>query len=208
VTEISLSGQRTGASGDEPGYLASTRAGYDAAAEDLTELWRDALAGRPMERAMLGAFAEIVQTSDLGPVADAGAGAGRVTGYLHSLGVPICGIDLSPAMLAIARREHPDVRFSEGSMTALDLPDGSQGGVLAWYSVIHIPPPDLPRVFAEFGRVLAPGGHVLLAFQVGDEPLHLSEALGHEVSESASRGRAARLTRAVLLLRRRTGGVA
>ncbi|MGO8887777.1 MAG: class I SAM-dependent methyltransferase [Streptosporangiaceae bacterium] len=43
-------------------------------------------------------------------------------------------------------------------MLALDLPDGALGGVLAWYSIIHIPQERLPETFAEFCRVLAPGG--------------------------------------------------
>jgi len=67
-------------------------------------------------------------------------------------------------------------------MTALDLPDGALGGIVALYSIIHIPPERLPGVFAEFGRVLAPGGHLLLAFQVGDERRHLAEWFGHAVS--------------------------
>ena len=53
---------------------------------------------------------------------------------------------------------------------------------MAWYSIIHTPPDELPVVFAEFRRVLAPGGYLLLAFQVGDEPLRLTEAFRHVVS--------------------------
>lgn len=64
-------------------------------------------------------------------------------------------------------------------MTELDLPDGGLAGLVAWYSIIHIPPPLHPEVFAEFHRVLAPGGLVLLAFQVGDETRHITEAYGH-----------------------------
>jgi hypothetical protein len=67
-------------------------------------------------------------------------------------------------------------------MTALDLTDGALGGIVAWYSIIHTPPERLPVVFAELHRVLALGGHLLLAFQVGDEPLHLEQPLGHAVS--------------------------
>jgi SAM-dependent methyltransferase len=64
----------------------------------------------------------------------------------------------------------------------VDAPDGALGGIVAWYSIIHTPPEELPVVFAELRRVLAPGGHLLLAFQVGDEPRHLAQALGHVVS--------------------------
>jgi hypothetical protein len=55
-------------------------------------------------------------------------------------------------------------------------------GIVAWYSVIHIPPELLPELFDEFCRVLAPGGQLLLAFQVGDERRHLEHAYGHAIS--------------------------
>lgn len=67
-------------------------------------------------------------------------------------------------------------------MTALDLQDNSLGGIVAWYSIIHIPQEQLPEVLAEFHRVLAPGGYLQLAFQVGDHLLHHAEAAGHQVS--------------------------
>jgi SAM-dependent methyltransferase len=53
-------------------------------------------------------------------------------------------------------------------MTDLDVEDGSLGGILAFYSVIHTPPQDLPGVFKEFARVLKPGGHLMLGFFAGD----------------------------------------
>ena len=89
-----------------------------------------------------------------------------MTAHLHSLGLSAFGVDLSPAMIVVARRAHPGLQFNEGSMTALDLTDGVLGGIVAWYSIIHTPPERLPVVFAEFYRVLGPGGHLLLAFQV------------------------------------------
>jgi len=143
---------------------------------------RDELAARPVDRALLAGFAELVQEADVGPIADIGCGPGRVTAHLNGLGVPVFGIDLSPQMVAQARRAHPDLRFDVGSMLALDLPDRSLGGIVTWYSINHIPDEELPRAFVEFGRVLAPGGYVLAAFQVGDEVTHRAEAAGHPVS--------------------------
>jgi ubiquinone/menaquinone biosynthesis C-methylase UbiE len=166
----------------EPAFLTSTRVSYDTVATDVAELWKDELAGQPLDRAVLATFAELVLTAGGGPVADIGCGTGRVTGHLHGLGVDVFGIDLSPGMLAIARRDHPGLRFEVGSMTALDVPDATLAGLMAYYSTIHIPDELLPHVFAEFSRVLAPGGHALLAFQVGDEPLRMSEAFGHEIA--------------------------
>jgi hypothetical protein len=72
-------------------------------------------------------------------------------------------------------------------MLDLDLPDASLGGALAWYSVIHVPWDLHPAVFAEFHRVLAPGGLLLMAFQVGDEVRRVEHAYGHDISADAYR---------------------
>ncbi|MFI6938856.1 class I SAM-dependent DNA methyltransferase [Streptomyces sp. NPDC050418] len=159
------------------GYLTSTKNSYDTIAEECDRRWKDALAAQPFERAALDAFAELARGR--GPVADVGCGTGRVTAYLAERGLDVHGIDLSPGMLARARANHPGLTFTEGSMTALDLPDASAGGLLAWYSTIHVPWPELPSVFAGFHRVLAPGAPLLISFQIGDEDLHMTEAWGH-----------------------------
>jgi SAM-dependent methyltransferase len=163
----------------EPLHLQTTRAAYDDIADLYADLFREGVAGQPVDRALLTAFAELVRKADAGPVADLGCGPGHVTAQLRALGPTVFGIDLSPAMIARARQAYPDVRFDEGSMTALDLADGVLGGVLAWYSFIHTPPEALPQVFAEFDRVTAPGGHLLLGFFEADEEV---EAFDHKVS--------------------------
>ena len=166
-------------------HLRATRAAYDTVAVDYAELLRTELDRKPLDHAMLAAFAELVRGN--GRVGDLGCGPGRVTAHLHVLGVDAFGIDLSPAMVAVARASHPQLRFDEGSITALALDDGSLGGIVAWYSIIHTPPERLPAVFAEFHRVLAPGGHLLLAFQAGDACVHLDHAYGHDIALDAYR---------------------
>nr|WP_225954069.1 class I SAM-dependent methyltransferase [Kibdelosporangium phytohabitans] len=158
--------------------MAEIRNSYDTVADSYHDLLKDAHDSMPFDRAMLAAFAERAQ----GTVADIGCGPGRITTRLADLGLSVFGIDLSPEMIEVARREHPRLRFDVGSMTALDLADGSLGGVVAWYSIIHLPQDELPGVFAEFFRVLEPGGQLLLAFKSGDERRHLSHAYGHDVS--------------------------
>lgn len=177
----------------EPDFVQITRASYDAVAVEYAEYVRDELRTNPWERAVLGVFAELVLADGAGPVADVGCGTGRVTAHLRGLGLDVFGIDLSPGMLAVARSAHPDVRFEVGSMLALDLPDGALAGVLAYYSTIHVPDDRLPTVLAEFCRVLAPGGHLLLAFQVGDEPRRLAEVFGHAVTLEFHRRRPERM---------------
>lgn len=167
----------------EPSYLRETRCSYDTVAVDYAKLVPPAFEGDLLGRAMLGAFAELVQAAGSGPVADVGCGPGHVTAHLHSLGLAAFGVDLSPRMVEVARRNYPGLRFDIGTMTALGLADGELGGIVAWYSIIHTPPEVLPAVFDEFHRVLAPGGHLLLGFHVGDERRRKEKGYGnHEMS--------------------------
>ena len=97
-----------------------------------------------------------------GPVLDLGCGPGHITGHLRSLGVDARGIDLVPEFIAHARAAHPGVEFELGSMESIDVADHSVAGILAWYSLIHLPPPELDGVLAEVRRAMAPGGTLVL----------------------------------------------
>lgn len=103
-----------------------------------------------------------------GLLLDAGCGPGHWAGFLHDQGREVVGVDISADLLRSARREHPDVRFERGSFRELPVADASLGGILAWYSLIHTHPADVPAVLAEFARALAPGGSLLLGFFVGE----------------------------------------
>lgn len=151
------------------GWLADTRRSYDTVATSYAEQVRNLLDETPEERAVLALFADLVRTSGRGPVADVGCGPGRITAHLRELGVDAFGIDLSPAMIEVAGRDHPGLRFEVGSMTDLDLADASMAGLVAWYSLIHVPDEEIGSVLAHFHRVLRPGGPLLLSFHVGDE---------------------------------------
>jgi SAM-dependent methyltransferase len=156
-------------------WLSDTRSSYDTDAPGYAENVRGLLGGRPYLRASLALFAELVHEVGGGPVADVGCGTGYVTGHLHDAGVDVFGIDLSPEMIAIARRDYPNLRFEVGTMTELDLADDSVVGIVAFWSVIHVPDQAIPGVFEQFRRVLRPQGLILIGFHVGDETRHTSE---------------------------------
>ncbi|GAA3951328.1 class I SAM-dependent methyltransferase [Actinoplanes auranticolor] len=104
-----------------------------------------------------------------GTVLDVGCGPGHLTGYLRGLGVDAVGIDLVPEFIAHALATHPDGTYHLGSMTSLDVADRAVAGILAWYSLIHLAPPELDGVLTEFRRVLAPGGTLVAGFFDGEE---------------------------------------
>ena len=134
-------------------WLSDTRASYDIDASGYAEKVRGLLGESPYLRASLALFVELVHGSRGGPVADIGCGPGYVTGRLHDAGLDVIGIDLSPEMIAIARRDYPHLRFEVGTMTDLDLADSSVAGIVAFWSIIHVPDHAMPGVFEQFRRV-------------------------------------------------------
>ena len=66
-------------------------------------------------------------------------------------------------------------------MRSLPFEDGSLAGVVAFYSVIHIPREVVPRVLSEFHRVLRAGGRVLLAVHGGTGLLEENDILNRRV---------------------------
>jgi SAM-dependent methyltransferase len=177
-------------------WLSDTRASYDVDALGYAEKVRGLLDGNPYLRAALALFAELVRDAGDGPVADVGCGPGYVTDHLHGLGVDAFGIDLAPGMVDLARRDYPHLRFEVGTMSDLDLVDGSVGGVLAFWSVIHVPDDAVPGVFAEFHRVLRPGCPVLVGFHVGEGTQHTSEGYsGAPIDVDSYRRRPDQVTR-------------
>lgn len=161
------------------GTRAAVAESYDRVAERYAEQFFDELRHKPLDRALLGAFAELV-----GPdaaVADIGCGPGQVALDLQARGLRVIGIDVSPQMVAVALRLTPGIDFRVGSMLSLELPDASLAGITAFYAIVHLEPYQLVDVFKQFFRVLRPGGVVLLSFHVGRERVKRDELLGERV---------------------------
>lgn len=155
------------------------RATYDAVAADYADAFADELAAKPFDRALLDEFAATVD----GPVLDLGCGpAGHVTRYLADRGARVAGVDLAPEGVAEARRRHPDLEFRVGDLRAIPADDSSLSGIVAFYSVIHLPRAELPLAFAEMRRVLAPGGLALVSMHGGTGEIGADEWFGHPVS--------------------------
>src|SRR3984957_424053 len=153
-------------------HQSRVRQSYDAVTDAYVDRVHDELRHKPLDRALLTAFADQVQ-HDFGPgasVCDAGCGPGHVGAFLGGLGLAVTGIDLSPAMVERARTLHPDLTFEVGTMTALEAGDGRWQGLIAFYPIIHLTSDTESRAARrEFRRTLVDTGIVLIAVHLGQE---------------------------------------
>ncbi len=97
---------------DQSGRHDSVRRSYDAVAEEYAAGFGDELAYKPLDRALLACLIE--QAGHAAPIADVGCGPGHVSAWIARQGVAAVGIDLSAGMVAVGRREYPQVAFREG----------------------------------------------------------------------------------------------
>jgi len=157
----------------------NTEASYDRVADEYVRRIADELEHKPLDRQLLDRFAATVR--DVGLACDMGCGPGHVARYLQAHNVQVCGVDLSAELVERARRLNPGIEFQQGDMMALDIPDEAWVGIVAFYSLIHIPRADMVQALRELRRVLRPGGVLLLSFHIGDETLHLDDWWGEKV---------------------------
>lgn len=135
---------------------AAIRERFDGRAENYDD--------SAMHRALAEAVAGFVDLDGVETVLDVATGTGLVLRALsarHPVGLSMVGVDLSPGMLAVARRELPGARFFEGVAEELPVADAS-ADLVTCVTALHIVADPLP-VFEEFARVLAPEGVLVTA---------------------------------------------
>jgi SAM-dependent methyltransferase len=96
-----------------------------------------------------------------GAALDAACGTGRHAAFLAELGHRVVGVDGNEAMLAVARAKVPTGDFRFGRLEALPVDDASVDVATCALALTHVP--DLRPAIAELGRVVRPGGHVVLS---------------------------------------------
>jgi uncharacterized protein YceH (UPF0502 family) len=159
---------------------ARVRSAYDAVAADYSDRLFNLLTRRPFEGWLLD---RVAAHAEGGPVVEVGCGPGHVTAYLAEAGADATGIDLSPGMIAEARRRFPDGTYEVGDLRRLMRPTTSSGwaAVLGWYSLIHLAASELPEAIASLARPLAPGGWLVLGMHAGTAVHHVDDWFDHDV---------------------------
>ncbi len=142
------------------------RTSYAAVSSAYADHLADELDHLPFEAWLLR---RVVELAGDHPVVEVGCGPGHVTHFLAQAGARATGMDLTPAMVEEARRRFPDGDYVVGDLRSLMRPagDAGWGAVLAWYSLIHLAPSELPDAFAALTRPLLPGGWLVVAVHAG-----------------------------------------
>jgi SAM-dependent methyltransferase len=156
--------------------------GYDAMAELYATTFPHPFL-TALEEHAVAAFADTIRTGDReGLVVDVGCGLGQVTAYLSDHGLRTVGIDPSDQMLARAERAYPQLSFVKGDASLHQLDEGEPiAAILARFSLIHIPPADVPNILRGWASRVAPGTPVLVACQISSLPGQVEE-FDHKVA--------------------------
>jgi SAM-dependent methyltransferase len=161
----------------------AARSSYDAVADTYARKFFNELSSKPFDRELLERFA---RECPGGRILDIGCGPGHVGRYLQDHGCEVTGVDVSPAMVDVARKLNPHMTFEVGDMRNLAHEDESVAGVVAFYSLIHIARADVPGVLGELRRILIPGGKLLIAVHGGNGEITSDEFLGHQTRFEAT----------------------
>jgi len=136
---------------------------YDAQASSVTEMLGTEVSAADPDRAVIEPWAATVN----GRILDVGSGTGRWAGHLAALGHEIDALEPVERFVDVARKAHPAVPFRLGAIDDLDDSDVRWAGILAWYSLIHMGPDELPSALATLRSVLEVDGTMLMSFFSG-----------------------------------------
>jgi SAM-dependent methyltransferase len=154
---------------------------YNQVADDYAaDRWEE-LSKKHLDQLLLKEFA--ADNGNKGPCADFGCGPGQTTNFLYDNGLKdITGIDLSPAMIAAARRLSPHLKFETGDLLNIAYPPEALGSAVAFYAIVHFSRDQIRTCFGEINRVLKTGGNFLFSFHAGDEVVHFDKAHDKDVN--------------------------
>jgi ubiquinone/menaquinone biosynthesis C-methylase UbiE len=134
---------------------------FERAAHDrISETYHDAFSAVTEH-----AIQPLLDAARVGPgtrLLDVAAGPGMLTNTAARRGAHVVGVDLAPAMVALASRLHPGLDFRVAGAEDLPFAVSSFDAIVSSFGVGHFSRPE--QVVADFARVLAPQGVVALSW--------------------------------------------
>ncbi len=137
--------------------------------------WRERIIGDPRDE-WEAAFSE--RLTDGARVLELGCGPGTVETRRLAQRFRVTGVDISPRQIERARNAIPEAEFIVADFTELQLPSGSVDGVIAFYTLNHVPRELLGPLLADAHDWLIDGGVLCVAFGVSDNPGWTGDWLG------------------------------
>ena len=102
-------------------------------------------------------------------VLDVGCGTGLPTArQLVAAGCEVTGIDISPVMLDLARRNVPQARFIHRDVVDIDASLGRFHGVVAFFSLLMLPRHEIVGTLTRLRDVLLPAGWLTIGMVEAD----------------------------------------
>lgn len=147
---------------------------YESPSSDAEGLLGTRIAPDDPDRSVIEPWAEAVA----GRILDVGSGTGRWAGHLAGLGHAVEGLEPVERLIGLARATYPSVVFHQGSIDDLTGSTMQWDGILAWYSLIHLGPRELPQALAVLRAALKEDGSLLMSFFSGP----LQESFNHPVT--------------------------
>lgn len=144
----------------------SVRRAYDKIAADYADRFGDDLARNQFDRDVLDRVLSSVGASAL--VVDLGCGPGQVASYIATRTGRAVGVDLTPSMLALARRRSPQLPLVNADLLHLPFRHAGLDAVVAWFSLHNLPRAMLDDALDKLHLVLRPGGMLVVVTHLGD----------------------------------------
>lgn len=146
---------------------ASCIAYYNQMHEQYLEDYRDELSKKPYDKDFLLRFIENIPFK--GSVLDIGCGAAaQQARFLLSSGLKVTSIDLSEKCIETAKKNFTGIDFLRMDMTEMDFADESFDGIIAFYSIIHVPDEKLGTLFRRLNKILRINGKLAVSVHSGN----------------------------------------
>ncbi|MBE9372949.1 class I SAM-dependent methyltransferase [Saccharopolyspora sp. HNM0983] len=152
--------------------------------DELGARYEQAFAELPEQRAALDWL--VRRLAPGAAVLDVGAGTGRPTAErLSAAGMQVLGIDVSAAMVDLARERVPGARFERADARTFDTPAGSWDAVCAFFALLIMSRPQLDACLRRLAAWVAPGGYLVFAAALADAADAEVDFLGRSIRVSS-----------------------